>query len=54
MTLLHTDINECQQMNSTCDQLCTNTEGSFVCSCEEGYELQNDRKSCEGIAINKY
>lgn len=28
-----------------CDQLCTNTIGSYVCSCYSGYELQ-DKSRC--------
>lgn len=29
------DVNECDR--SPCDQSCTNTRGSFRCSCVEGY-----------------
>ena len=28
--------------------MCTNTEGSFVCSCEEGFLLDEDGKTCSG------
>ena len=35
-------------MNSPCEQLCTNTDGSFDCDCMEGYELQDNGKSCVG------
>ena len=24
---------------SVCDQLCSNTEGSYTCSCQQGYKL---------------
>lgn len=34
------DIDECEQYG-TCSQLCKNTEGSFECSCIEGYILSN-------------
>ncbi|XP_072881202.1 tolloid-like protein 2 isoform X1 [Hemitrygon akajei] len=30
-----------------CQQRCVNTLGSYKCSCEPGYELAADRKSCE-------
>ena len=30
------DTDECQLVSS-CDQICTNTRGSFVCSCHDGY-----------------
>ncbi|ESP00656.1 hypothetical protein LOTGIDRAFT_112161, partial [Lottia gigantea] len=38
------DINECETPG-TCSQLCTNTKGSFKCSCEEGYML-DENKHC--------
>ncbi|EDO49615.1 predicted protein, partial [Nematostella vectensis] len=31
------DINECNSASSPCAQQCTNTEGSFTCSCNPGY-----------------
>lgn len=33
------DINECD--NSPCSQICTNTEGSYSCSCNDGFLLSN-------------
>uniref|UniRef100_A0A665WGE2 Thrombomodulin n=1 Tax=Echeneis naucrates TaxID=173247 RepID=A0A665WGE2_ECHNA len=32
------DFNEC--VSNFCDQLCTNTLGSYVCSCSDGYRLE--------------
>ena len=32
-----TDTNECLNNNGGCQQLCTNTNGSFYCSCQSGY-----------------
>lgn len=43
----HADINECDRF-SPCDQVCTNTDGSFVCSCNSGYQLENVTQTCEG------
>lgn len=40
------DLDECAQDGSLCDQICNNTFGSFVCTCEPGYVLVND--ICEG------
>ena len=35
------DINECENsQDNLCAQMCTNTEGSYNCSCREGYERQ--------------
>ena len=43
-----TDINECQHNNGNCDHSCTNTNGSYVCSCNMGYELSPDGHTCTG------
>ena len=41
------DIDECSDDTDGCDHNCTNTEGSFKCSCQEGYTL-TDGTSCQG------
>lgn len=40
------DINECKQ-SKPCDQTCYNTDGSYYCTCREGFQLQADRQSCK-------
>ena len=42
------DINECQASNGRCSQTCTNTVGSFECSCDTGYTLASDNLGCNG------
>ena len=42
------DVDECLTA-STCEQICTNTDGSFVCGCFAGYRLMADTGNCEGI-----
>ena len=42
------DINECLTNNGGCEQVCTNTEGSFVCSCNSGFILNSDNFTCNG------
>ncbi len=42
------DIDECSEMPQNCDQVCTNTEGSFTCGCEAEYVLDSDGTSCSG------
>ena len=32
-----TDINECASQNGGCKQVCTNSNGSFQCSCYSGF-----------------
>ena len=41
------DIDECS-MYDPCDTTCTNTMGSFTCSCNEGFELGSDGLTCQG------
>ena len=42
------DIDECSTNKGNCSQICTNTDGSYVCSCQSGYLLGADRKTCNG------
>ena len=44
-----TDINECSVNNGGCEDVCTNTIGSYTCSCQSiGYHLDNDKHNCSG------
>ena len=45
---IHTDLDECQNMNSLCEQICHNTNGSYKCRCRSGFELLGNGRSCEG------
>ncbi|KFB45052.1 AGAP005682-PA-like protein [Anopheles sinensis] len=42
------DVNECKEFKP-CDQTCYNTEGSYYCTCRDGFMLQSDRQSCRKI-----
>ena len=43
------DINECDNNNGGCSQICSNTpSGSFTCSCNTGYALNPNGSSCDG------
>ena len=42
------DIDECQRDTDGCSQICTNTIGSYICSCNSGYRLNTDRHTCNG------
>ena len=48
MLSLHADIDECTIMNGGCETHCTNSEGSYECSCTEGYALMPDLRTCSG------
>ncbi len=42
------DINECSVSNGQCDHTCHNTNGSYHCTCNEGYLLLEDMRGCTG------
>ena len=45
--LFTADIDECS-MFSPCEQECTNTDGSYQCSCINGFILKSDNLTCQG------
>ena len=45
---LPADINECSTGVSGCQQTCTNTAGSFLCSCNSGFNLNSNGRTCSG------
>ena len=45
---IHSDIDECENGDDDCRQVCNNTPGSYECSCYSGYFLRSDSQSCEG------
>lgn len=50
MVIFSVDVNECSTMNGGCDDLCSNTNGSFLCSCgSSGFLLGDDGQSCVGM-----
>ena len=42
------DINECGSNNGGCVHTCTNTAGSYYCTCNTGYSLNNNKHGCTG------
>ena len=42
----NTDVNECGLDKGGCDHKCVNQGGSYHCTCEDGYTLQKDNKTC--------
>ena len=46
--LLCLDFDECVNKTAECNQICTNVLGSYNCSCNSGYALQN-RTHCVDI-----
>ena len=52
--IISTDINECTLGTAGCNHFCTNTIGSFVCSCQTGYFLDSDMITCVGKDENQW
>ena len=48
-----TDTNECADGIDECGDhgVCSNTYGSYNCSCEDGYEVDEIGRSCHGVSI---
>ncbi|XP_060600326.1 fibrillin-1-like [Ruditapes philippinarum] len=44
------DIDECEDANGMCTQICNNTLGSHICSCNVGFVLMNDRITCQACS----
>jgi hypothetical protein len=48
------DIHECNESLHLCEQVCTNTESSYECSCNPGYTLSINRFSCNSEIMCSY
>ena len=49
-TAILEDINECRELGGLCENgRCSNTFGSFMCSCSSGYRLHNVSMMCEDV-----
>ena len=47
--MFDTDIDECSKNTDNCSQTCTNTDGNFTCGCYNGYLLDTDGTTCNGM-----
>ncbi|XKL63596.1 hypothetical protein PGB90_005960 [Kerria lacca] len=47
------DRDECSEWGF-CDQVCRNTEGSYICSCYTGFELQDNKTCMAGKSFAPY
>ncbi len=51
--VVFSDFNECE-VDGTCSQECHNTNGSYHCSCVEGYQLKVDGRGCKALGACAY
>lgn len=47
LAFLFLDIDECRY--GYCQQLCANVPGSYSCTCNPGFTLNEDGRSCQGM-----
>lgn len=45
-TLLFADKDICNSVDHGCEQVCVNTEDSYICQCHEKFVLKEDGKTC--------
>jgi len=43
------DIDECSVNNGGCEDQCNNEQGSYRCSCPQGFQLGQDNHACEDV-----
>ena len=48
LIIIYQDINECNTNNGGCSQSCVNTLGGYYCTCNSGYVLAGNGKTCNG------
>ena len=47
-SILFIDVDECATNQHRCSQGCKNSVGSYLCSCVDGFTLDNDGYTCNG------
>lgn len=47
--LCSVDVDDCTLLENDCDHICHNFEGGYRCSCEEGYVLLADNRTCRDV-----
>lgn len=43
------DVDECKDIPGLCHQRCNNYWGSYRCSCESGYRLNENNRTCDDV-----
>ena len=45
------DVDECGEDIDNCSQNCSDTLGSYQCICNDGYTLDSDEHTCNGLCL---
>ena len=48
---MNTDHNECNSNAHACEHVCHNSQGSYACSCNTGYRLAANNRTCDGKKV---
>ena len=49
ISLPWSDIDECSENRDDCEHVCANNVGSYSCTCQDGYRLDANGRTCNGI-----
>lgn len=49
LNFISIDRDECIDHNGDCSNICINLLGSYSCACEAGFELIDDKHTCQDI-----
>ena len=49
-----TAVNQCEEGTHDCEQICLDNGATFTCTCNSGYNLARDGRSCEGELLSLY
>ena len=42
-----TDFDECTENPGVCSQFCTDLKTGYVCTCDDGFTLEMDNRTCK-------
>ena len=49
---VYIDHNECLSNTHVCEQVCHNSHGTYTCTCNTGYRLASNNRTCDGTNGN--